>query len=429
MMMLRTILFLLFLLPTVFFPQSAAAGRCGGKRRCQCGDLVVSNYVMTEDLGPCDKRGLRLTNGVTLDCRDHAITGPGGQSQDPGIAFPTGTTGATVQNCQVSGFRQGIRLRQASKNRVIGNSVHHNGDPTTHVGYGIDVAHESTDNVFANNKIYNNADEGIHIGTESHRNTLINNEVYDNFRENIYVLSADYGVFKKNVIHGGGKNSLFLKHVAFSQIEHNTFRDRPVLIRGQAHDNQLSDNDFVRTGVHFQAHKEGNVLTRPSKNTMVGGKIAEAQQCLRFSDASENVVKGTLFNRCGKAVSSTATAGSADNTLINITLEPQAMSLDDHSLVNVGWQLSATVKDANGTAIRGAQVKGFDIQKKLVFEAVTAVDGSIPPQEVIAYTQQGKMKTSHTPHTLQIATDHARTTQEVTLDSNKTIVISLPSTR
>jgi parallel beta-helix repeat protein len=410
----------------IFTPQTAVAGRCGGKRQCKCGDLVVSDYTLTADLGPCDKRGLRLTSGVTLDCRDHAIIGSGSQSAQIGISLSTKTTGATVQHCQVSGFRQGIRLREAHNNRVLRNTVHHNGDTTTHVGYGIDVARRSTENLFEGNRIHNNADEGIHIGAGSHRNTLIGNQVYDNFRENIYLLRADHVVLKNNTTHGGGANSLYLKHAAFCEIADNTFRDRSALVRGDAHDNRFTNNDFVKAGLRFQAYKEKGLWSHPRNNVVAGGKIVEAQQCLQFSDASDTVIQGTLLSRCGTAVTSTAASASANNTLIGIAVEPEALSLDEQSRVQVGWPFNVTVKNANGAAVAGAQVKAFDAQKKLVFEAVTVADGSIPSQEVIAYTQRGTTKTLLTPYTVQVTAGQATVTQEVTVENNVSLIVALP---
>ena len=321
----------------------------------------------------------------------------------------------------------GIRLREAHRNLIINNDAHHNGDSTSHVGYGIDVAGGSTENSFQGNRIHHNADEGIHIGAASHRNTLVGNQAYDNFRENIYVLRSERGVFKENITHGG-KNSLLLKHAAFHRFENNAFHDRTALIRGDSHDNQFVGNDFVNAGIHFQAFQEGTTLTRPTKNLMVGGKIVGAKQCVRFSGALGNLLKDVRLENCGDEVVATGLKARIENTLIGMRLNPSKFSLQDNSLLHVGWQLDVSVKDANGAVLGGARVKGFDIRNTLVFEAVTAPDGKIPTQDVIQYTQSGPTQTYHTPHTLHVTANHATAVRQVAVDGAKAIAISLPPT-
>lgn len=386
---------------------------------------MVTDYQMTTDLGPCPRHGLSVAGGVTLDCRHYVIRGPGTPSQHYGVSLSGDTSGATVKNCEVTGFRHGIRLRGVHRNRILDNNVHHNGDTIAHSGYGIDVAAGSTDNLFQGNHIHHNADEGIHIGTGSHRNMLIGNQVYDNFRENIYVLGAERGVFKENLTQGRG-NSLYLKHAALHRFENNTFRDRTAVIRGDSHDNQFIGNDFVNTGVHFEALKEEAALTHPTKNLVSGGKIAGAQHCLRFTGASGNLIQDTQLSGCSVGVSSTAAGAGVENTLIGVTLHPREISLDDKSLLRIGWHLAVSVKDAGGSAIGGARVRCFDVHKNLVFDASTAPDGKIPTQDVIQYTQNGPTRTSHTPHTLHVTATRATAIQEVSIDSHKAVTVTMP---
>ena len=101
----------------------ANAATCGGSIPCQCGDTVGSNYLMTADLGPCprlsgaDTVGLQVRPGVTLDCQDHSITGPGDLLKDSfGIRVGTssGASTMTVKRCDVSGFWWGIYVDSAT---------------------------------------------------------------------------------------------------------------------------------------------------------------------------------------------------------------------------------------------------------------------------------------------------------------------------
>jgi parallel beta-helix repeat protein len=380
---------------------------------------------MTTDLGACPAHGLSVASGVTLDCQNRVIRGPGNPGEHFGIYLVRETTGVTVKNCEVTGFLRGIRLHGAHRNRLIDNHVHHNGDSTRHIGYGVDVAGGSTGNLFQGNRVHENADEGIHIGTASNGNTLIGNHVYDNFRENIYVLRSERGIFQHNTT-GGGSNSLFLKHSAFHRFEHNAFRDRPAMIRGDSHDNQFMDNDFINAGLHFQAYTEGTALTRPSGNVVVGGMIVGAQPCVRFSGAFGNLLKGVQLSRCVGAVVSTGTGASGENTFIGVALNPNELSLDGHSRLHVGWRLDVAVKAANGAAIAGARVRGFDAQRNLTFEAVTAANGTIPTQELVQYSQTGPTKATHTPHTLEVTWNQLTAVQKVAVDGNKAVTISMP---
>jgi parallel beta-helix repeat protein len=422
-MILRTAL--LIVLVGCGWPPIGAADECGGSIPCQCGDKVSSDYHMTADLGPCSAHGLHVASDVTLDCRSHVVRGPGGRGEHFGIYLAKGTTRATVKNCEVTGFMRGIRLQGAHHNRLIDNQVHHNGDSTRHTGYGIDVAAASTANVLQGNRVHDNADEGIHVGAGSDRNTLIGNHVYANFRENIYVLRANGGVFQHNVTHGG-VNSLFLKHAAFNRFEHNTFRDRTAVLRGDSHDNQLVSNDFINAGLHVQAYQEGATLTRPTRNVVAGGTIVEAKPCVRFSGASGNLVKGIRLSRCATAVVSTGVGAAIENTLIDMALKANDVSLDERSRVRVGWQLNVSVKSANGSALGGVKVQGFDVHNNLVFDAVTAPDGRIPIQEVMQYSQSGSAKTYDTPHTLRATANGLTASQKVAIDSDKAVTLSIP---
>jgi parallel beta-helix repeat protein len=165
------------------------AANCGGAIPCKCGDTVTSNYVMPADLGPCSGHGLSLASGVTLDGNGRRISGPANGSDFYGV-YLRGMTGGTVKNVVVTGFRHGIRLRDAHGNQILDSKAFRNGDFSAHVGYGIDVAISSSNNTFRNNLVYDNADEGVHLGSGTGDNTFVGNSVYNNFHENIYLLDS-----------------------------------------------------------------------------------------------------------------------------------------------------------------------------------------------------------------------------------------------
>lgn len=377
------------------------------------------------DLGPCAARGLAVSSGVTFDCAGHAIRGSGEQSTDFGVVLSNGVVGATVKNCTISGFLRGIRLRGANKNQIVHNIVHHNGNFSTRVGYGIDVA-GAQENLFQDNHIHHNADEGIHIGTGSHGNRLVDNRIEDNTRENVYFLRADRGVLRKNLVRGGGASSVFIKHSSFLRLENNIFHDKPVMLRGDAHDNTLADNEFVKAGVIFQAYKEHGVVSHPTKNEVTGGTITGARECVKFSGASGNVIRNITLSQCNVGVTAEAETGNTENVFIGVAVKPEVAALDAKSVINVEWKLAMTVQDDKGAPIVGARIQGFDAQKKLVFDITTGADGRAPTQDVIAYSLRGSTKISLTPYRIQVSSEQKTAVREVNISENVVLTISLP---
>src|SRR5262245_25364513 len=140
----RAIRSVLILVLIAWMPSAAMAAGCGGGIPCGCGDTVTADHVMTADLGPCAGHGLVIARNAMLDCQGFSIVGLGDGSEQYGVylAGDTGAevTGATVRQCQVSGFLRGIRLRATQQSTISSNVARGNGDFTTHVGYGIDVA-------------------------------------------------------------------------------------------------------------------------------------------------------------------------------------------------------------------------------------------------------------------------------------------------
>lgn len=406
-------------------PSSAVARPCGGSRPCQCGDVVTADSTLTANLGPCEKRGLAVASGVTLDCGKHTIRGTGERSEDFGIVLQKNATGATIRNCVVTGFQRGIRLKDVKKNKILFNTVHKNGNFSSQVGYGIDVA-GARENLFKGNFVHHNADEGIHVGTGSHGNTFLNNRVEDNGRENFYFLFADKGVLRENSTRGGGAASVFIKHSAFLHLEKNTFHDKPVILRGNAHDNVLIDNEVLNAGIRFQPYEEQGSWTYPSKNLVSGGKISGASECLSFTSASENTVKDVALSQCGQAVVSKADVGPAENTIIGIPFTPKTALLNEKSVLHVGWRLEILVKEKSGVPVVGANVQGVDAKQQAVFEAVTDATGAIPSQDIIEQTRRGDTSVIHMPLLVRVSVGKKTVSQEVNVTKHAAVTITFP---
>jgi parallel beta-helix repeat protein len=406
------------------FAASSGASECGGTTECDCGDRVISDYVLPGDLGPCEQHGLEVDDGVTLDGDGHAIVGDVDGAEFYGV-YVRDASDATVRNVVVSGFYHGIRLRDAHRCTIVDNESFDNGDFDAQAGYGIDVAFGSSENHFEGNSIHDNADEGIHFGTGSGDNVFVDNEVYDNFRENVYLLSADGNTFTDNRL-SGGRDSFFVKDSSDNRFERNVVADARIVLRGGSLDNVFVDNEVSGAGFHFEIFTEETPFRSPSGNLVIGGEVEDAARCLQFTGSSGNRVVGTHLKQCDVDVSSDASDGAVDNTLIGVEFDEENVALDTASLLRVGWRLDVHVQDPVGQPIEGAIVAGFDVASAAIFVAATDASGDLPTQEVIAYVRQGDDLTPATPILLTTtALGFPPDSREVSLDRDEDEIVVL----
>lgn len=310
----------------------ALAADCGGAVPCDCGDRVVRDHVLTSDLGPCPGHGLQLASGVTLDGAGHLIHGRG--AKDSYGIYLRGVRNAVVHNVAVTGFHHGVRFRDAHACRLSASDVFGNGDLGERVGYGVDLAVGSSENLLEGNAIHDNADEGIHFGTGSAANQLLASEIYDNGRENVYLLASDRNLLRDNHVWGG-QDSLFVKDSSDNRIENNTLADATLVLRADSHDNQLVGNHLLGAGLHFQLYTAERPYRSPRDNTFEGGSIRDAATCIRFSSSVSNQVVGTELRDCGVQVRSESDDGPAENRLVGMALERRRVELDAGSLLHL----------------------------------------------------------------------------------------------
>ncbi len=432
----------LALLVLVVFSGDAVAqstGLCGGSVPCRCGDTVIEDYVMTEDLGPCPGYGLFLQSNVHLNCQGFRVMGPGEEVEAFGINLRDGVTGATVEGCEVSGFRRGIRLRGASGNTIVGNLVHHNGNFATRVGYGVDLARvpgtdttppvPSRNNTFVGNVVRDNADEAIHVGTGSTGNIFVDNVVVNNGREQIVLLSSEDQVLAGNTVGGTGSNSIHLKDSLRTRLERNAFRDRTALVTGDSRENVFLDNAFESATLHLRPLEDAPSRT-PTANVVVGGRMTQSDPtdaCLRLTRVRGNVMYDTDLSGCRLQVSA---AGSpldpSDNALVSVPVDPARVAVDEYSVLSVGWRLALRVQDVNGPPLPEARVEAVDAQGNLVLDVLTDAAGSIPSQVLYQYVRTGSTTTPRTPHSLTVSkTGYVAETRQLRATEDLNVVVAL----
>jgi len=240
----------------------AGAANCGGDVPCACGDRVVRDTVLTSDIGPCawgsdptELVGLRIDSGVTLDCAHHAIRGPDERRKEAfGVKFGVASRpveGATLRNCDISGFWWGVHVTSSTDVLIEGNTIHHNGwmDPLANgTGYGINVTGiELADTerfvVVRDNWIHHNGDEGIHL-SHSTGVELRGNRVEHNGKEQIYLLRAGRSAISGNDVAGGTLGLQLLESSA-NAFSYNRFRAPLHRLQNDSRGNAFVYDDFA----------------------------------------------------------------------------------------------------------------------------------------------------------------------------------------
>jgi parallel beta-helix repeat protein len=272
-------------------PDRAIATDCGGRVACECGDRVVQNTTLTQDIGVCRGNGLSVLSGVVLDCAGHTVTG----SNLPGAWYGIDLNqveGAEVRNCRVTLFRRGIRLRGGSGNLLSMNESFTN-------RYGIDVAGATTNNVLSGNHVHDNRDEGIHLGTDSNQNEVSGNEISYNKHENLYLLQNRGNLVARNLIHHTDGASIYVKHSSDNRFVANELRDGALHVRGDSTGNVFKRNSLKGNGYLFDAYQAPTGWVGPHGNTMSDDLIRKTDVCFRFLGAYDNHATGlTTDGRC-----------------------------------------------------------------------------------------------------------------------------------
>ncbi len=181
-----------------------------------CGSTITTNTTLDTDLTGCPGTGLEIrTDGITLDCAGHTITGPGPRA----IQFSTGilvrANNVTVSNCNVTGFDFGLDISPVG-GLIDGNEFWGNVEGAISRASGVTWSNNTfrdnlesgarstaTGNVYTTNIAAGNgvapalgrAGDGFHIPGDGAR--LTGHTANDNFLKGIAIVGAD------NVLVGG----------------------------------------------------------------------------------------------------------------------------------------------------------------------------------------------------------------------------------
>ncbi|MBM4269623.1 MAG: right-handed parallel beta-helix repeat-containing protein [Deltaproteobacteria bacterium] len=280
---------LLIVASSVVLERRAWAGDCGGAVVCSCGDRVVASVTLNDDLNGCDENGLILETGI-LDCANHQISGPGDRTDWAGVVVE-GAVGATVKNCRIRNFGDGVRIDGGSGNRVIDNEIFSN-------RHGVWLGDGATSNFIEQNEVHDNQDEGVHVGSTTSFNQVTDNYIHHNDGENLYLLGTQNNLVTDNVLDSADEAGILLKHSQNNTFIGNQNLSRPVKVRGDSWGNHFEDNVLVQGGYVFEAlEEEDGTWTYPHGQTVLGGSI-DASTCFEFLGSYENTASAVVVDDC-----------------------------------------------------------------------------------------------------------------------------------
>jgi len=163
-------------------PASAAPVRCGA--------VITRSIVLAADVGPCPGTGLIVgADGITVDLGGHRLFGtPGaGDGHGAGIRLPN-RRGVTVKRGTVSSFDAGVAVNRGSANTVTGIVARDNRGPAdftnAELGDGIVLFNSANNRILDNSVIHNGIFDGIGVlGLDANDNVIADNVVTDNVTE------------------------------------------------------------------------------------------------------------------------------------------------------------------------------------------------------------------------------------------------------
>jgi len=254
-------------------------------------------------------------DGVTLDCDDHWVTGPG-----TGIGWGitvAGVTDVTIKNCYVIGFEVGIQISnshdnllrdnysegntfagfsffESSGNTMIGNTAHANdsGGVAGRAARGIALGSNADWNNITANTVTDNEGAGILVWGAS------NNDVRDNYaaRNNIGLAVGPGGdnTLAANVAESNSAEGIRLDDSDRNSVESNTVTDSVI---GIAVVNGSTENSLI--GNSADLNSRWGFVVIGSDDNVFGGNRADGNSEAGFGfveSSSNTVVKNRAFH-------------------------------------------------------------------------------------------------------------------------------------
>jgi parallel beta-helix repeat protein len=257
-------------------------------------------YCLVSDLYIGSQNAINFSSGVqntTLDCRGYNIDGNDASNTNGIYLTGSNTKNNTVNNCNVTDFDEGIKIRNQANNNFIFNNIAY----SNLWGFRLDFA---SFNVLINNVAYNDTIEsiwsrGFELWQNSNNNTLINNTAFNNqIGFNIATLSQN-NTFINNTANFSGEAGFRIVDSSSNNtfINNTASFNKGVTAHGfyiwdSSNDNVLinnivENNDY--SGIYIRDSSDGNNIT--------GGSIAYAGSYDYYlnNTGSKNYFRNTNF--------------------------------------------------------------------------------------------------------------------------------------
>ncbi|MCA1683711.1 MAG: right-handed parallel beta-helix repeat-containing protein, partial [Actinobacteria bacterium] len=190
-----------------------------------CGKVITQSTTLTEDIGPCYHDGVIVrADNITLDLnnkRVYSFLRPS-DGNAAGIRLP-GRKGVTVKNGTVSGFDAGVVVGGGGSNTLTGLTVKDNIGPdtvTTTLGDGIFIEASASNKVVGNTISHNGIFDGIGIYEPQSNSNIVENNVIENT-----VGPSDRGPAGQGIIINGATEGATPTHVESVRVANNVVRD------------------------------------------------------------------------------------------------------------------------------------------------------------------------------------------------------------
>lgn len=182
---------------------------------CSCGDTVIYNYTLNEDLiCPADTSGLIIgADNITLDGNGKSIIGKTSwANSDPMYAgiYMFRHSNVTVKNfSNIKNFIIGVKVWQSTNINILANQISNN------YFQGLEINQVTNKALIENNYIHNNRSAGLRIqdtiATEITENGIVirNNEIDNNDYVGLAMEGSKKVLFKNNRCNGNPLNADF----------------------------------------------------------------------------------------------------------------------------------------------------------------------------------------------------------------------------
>jgi len=257
----------------------------GWKETCYslaCGDTIVSDINLTEDLLDCPLHGLIIgANSVTIDCMGHTIDGTG---TGHGIHIE-GHNNAVIKNCILTDFTQAGYLDNAHGNTFLDSIIESNAE-------SFELSSSNNNNIMGCNISGGEIEMDMSFNTIISRNNIVSSWIYsgwDNFDTRIehnYILGTALW-FDMAYGHVVNNNSIIYGGIQMTGGEGNTITNNYLngagswsIDLGNCNNNIITGNSFVNDGLR---------LVESYPNTISGNTVNE-RELVYLDSASDEVI-------------------------------------------------------------------------------------------------------------------------------------------